>query len=320
MKNIYVFTGNEELIIKNKIDNVLKNIDANSMNISSYSLEEVNISTVIEDAMTPPFLSPSKVLILKRPIFLTSLKSEINHNINLFMRYLDNPCDTTYLIFDATGLKLDDKKDYVKKLLKVSEVSDTKELSPVEAEGWLKRQLSIEGLEIRDDAVKVFFSRTGRNLLSCKKEAEKLILYVKPRKVVTVKDINEVVTKELEQDAFALSNAIIDKNNEQVISIYHQLIEGGKDVMQLISLVSKGFIDMLTVGKLVNRGMKQADIVNLLGMSSGRVFHLMKNAKNFNEQEVEDFIIRLSELDIKIKTGKIDPQSGMELFLFGLKV
>lgn len=320
MKNIYLFTGNEELIIKNKIENTIKNIDASSMNISSYNLEEVNIATVIEDAMTPPFLSPSKIIILKRPIFLSSSKTEINHNVNLFSNYLNNPCETTFLLIDATGIKLDEKKDYVKKLIKVCEVSETKDLSPIEAEGWLKRQLSIEGIEIRDDAIKAFFSRTGRNLLDCKKEAEKLTLYVKPRNVATIKDVNDVVTKEIEQDAFALTNAIIDKNNSQVISIYHQLLESGKDVMQLIGLISKSFIDILVVGKLVNRGMKQADITNVLGMSSGRVFHLMKNAKNFSEEDVSDYIIRLAELDAKIKSGRIDPQSGMELFLFGLKV
>lgn len=318
MKNIYLFTGNEELIIKNKIDNVVKNINANSLNVSTYSLDDINISEVIQDAMTPPFMGNTKVLILKKPTFLSPSKSDINHNIKMFLEYISNPFDSTYLLIDATGVKLDEKKDFVQKLLKVAEVSQTKELSNVELEGWLKRQLAIEGIEVREDAIKAFFSRTGKNLLNAKKEVEKLILYVKPRNIVTITDVEEAITKELEQDVFALTNAIVLKDNEKVLSIYRELLDSGKDVMQLIGLVSKSFNDILIVNKMVNRNLKQKEIVNLLNISQGRAYHLIKNASLFNSGDIENYVIKLADLDYKIKSGKIEPKSGMELFLYGL--
>ncbi|MFA5543077.1 MAG: DNA polymerase III subunit delta [Bacilli bacterium] len=320
MKNIYLFTGNEELIIKNKIDNVIKNINANAMNISTYNLDDVNISEVIQDAMTPPFMGDVKILVIKKPVFLTSSKVDIIHNTKMFMDYISNPFESTYLLIDCAGLKLDEKKDYVMKLLKVAEVSQTKDLSNVELEGWLKRQLAIEGIEIRDDAIKAFFARSGKSLLNAKKEVEKLILYVKPRNIVTISDVEDVVTKELEQDVFALTNAIVAKDNEMVLSIYRQLIEGGRDVMQLIGLVSKSFSDILIVNKMLSRELKQKEIISLLNISSGRAYHLIKNARSFKTREVEEYVIQLANLDYKIKSGKIDSKSGMELFLYGLGV
>lgn len=319
MKNIFLFTGNEELIIKNKIDNTIKNINASAINTSIYNLDEVNISEVIQDAITPPFMGDVKVLVLRKPVFMSSSKTDINHNTKMFMDYLNNPFDSTYILVDATGIKLDEKKDYVAKLLKVAEVSQTKELSNVELEGWLKRQLAIEGIEIRDDAIKMFFNRSGRNLLNAKKEVEKLILYVKPRNLVTVLDVEEVITKELEQDVFALTNAIVSKDNEMIISIYKQLLESGKDIMQLIGLVSKSFSDILVVNKMVNRDLKQKDIVSLLNISPGRAYHLIKNASSFKTSDVEEYIIQLANLDYKIKSGKLDSKTGMEMFLYGLK-
>jgi DNA polymerase-3 subunit delta len=318
MKSIFLFLGNEELIIKNKIDKIIKTSGCDGFNISSYDLEEVNISMVIQDALTQPFLCPSKVIVMKNPIFLTSTKSDVKHNTKMFMDYLNNPLDSTILIIDATRLSLDEKKDYVVKLLKVSETSETKELTPVEAEGWLKRQFAIENVEIKDDAIKLFFSRVGRNLLNAKNEVDKLLNYINPRKVITSKDVSEVVTKENESEVFALTNAIIDKNKEKTITIYYELTTGGKDVMQLLGLVSRCMIDILVVGAMLANGYKQTDVANSMKVSSGRAYYLVKNAKAFRQDVVEENILKLANLDYKIKSGQVEPTSGLELFIFGV--
>src|SRR5690554_6785273 len=133
MKDIYLFTGNEELIIKNKIDNIIKSVNVDVYNILTYDMEEVNVATAILDASTVPFMSAYKVIILKNPTFLSSVKTEINHNKKAFIRYLENPSSSTVLIINACNIKLDERKEEVVKLLKVAEVNETKELNDVEA-------------------------------------------------------------------------------------------------------------------------------------------------------------------------------------------
>ncbi len=318
MKNLYLFLGTEELIIKNKIDNIIKSFNYGEFNITYYNLEEVNVSEVIQDALTQPFLSPYKVIVMKKPIFLTNAKVEIKHNTKMFMDYLNLPLESTVLIIDATGLSLDDKKEYVSKLLKVSSVSETKDLTPVEQEGWLKRQFAVEGIEIKDEAVKLFLNRIGKNLINAKNEVDKLLNYIKPNKTVTYKDVLEVVTKEVETEVFALTNAIIDKNKEKTLSIYHDLIKSGKDVMQLLGLVTRSMSDIMVVGSMLKVGYKQNDVASALKVSSGRAYYLVKNAKSFSIDNIEENIIKLSNLDYKIKSGQIEALSGLEMFIFGL--
>lgn len=318
MKNINLFIGNEPLIIKNKIDKIVSSINCGEFNTSVYNVEEVNISVVIQDALTPPFLSKNKVIIMKRPTFLTNAKIDIKHNIKMFMDYLDNPLDSTYLIIDATGLKLNEKLDYVSKLKSKAEVSDTKELSKVEVEGWLKRQFAVAGVEIKDDAASIFLDRVGRNLINAKSEVEKLLTYIYPEKIVTSRNVHEVVTKESDQEAFALSNAIIGKNKEKIINTYSELIKSGKDAMQLIAMVSHSMMDTLVTSRLLAKGLQQMEIAQAMSVSSGRAYYLIKNAKAFKLKNVEDNVVKLANLDYKVKTGQIDPTSGLELFIFGL--
>lgn len=318
LKNIYLFIGDEPLIIKNKIDILVENLNCDQYNTTIYNLEEVNISMAIQDAMTPPFLCKNKIIILRNPIFLTTQKTDIKHNIAMFSDYLSNPLDTTYLIVDATGLNLNEKSDLVVKLKAKAEVSETKELCQVQIDGWLKRQCEVNGIEIKPDAISLFFERVGKNIIIAKNEVDKLVNYVYPKKIITVRDVNEVVTKEAELEAFALTNAIIDKNKEKTINIYNELIKNGKDVMQLISMVSRSMMDMLVVSRMIAKGYQQLDIAQAMNVSSGRAYYLIKNTKAFKMQSIEDNIIKLANLDYKVKSGQIDPTSGLELFIFGL--
>jgi DNA polymerase-3 subunit delta len=166
--------------------------------------------------------------------------------------------------------------------------------------------------------VKLFFNRIGRNLLNAKNEVEKLINYVNGRKIITAKDVVEVVTKELEQETFALTNAILEKDKEKIITTFQELIKGGKDSTQLLSMIARSMMDNLIVNHLLTAEYSQNDVANCMGVSSGRAYYMIKNAKVFHLELIQDRITQLAEIDYKIKTGQIEAMTGLELFLFGL--
>lgn len=318
MNGIYLFLGNEPLIIQNKIDNIIKTSEANAYNINKYDCEEVNVGEAVQDAMTPPFLCSQKIVLIKNPHFLTATKTDIKHDTNLLIYYLHNPLPSTTLLIDATNLTLDKKKEVVKELLKVANISETKELTAVEAEGWLKRQFTLKGYTIYNDAVKEFFNRNGLNLMRARNEVEKLINFVGHNKYVTVDDVKAVVTREIETEVFALTNAIIEKNKERIILIYQDLLKIGKDAMQLMGLLSRNLCDLLSVGLYIELGYMQDEIAKALNVSTGRAYYLMRDAKAFSNARLKEYVSRLADLDYKIKTGQIEPTSGLELFLFSL--
>lgn len=318
MKNIYLFLGLEEVIIKNKIDTLLKKFSCDEYNTKTYDLEVSNVYDAVQDAITMPFISEKKVVIIKNPTFLSSVKIDIPHNVAAFLQYIVEPLETTVLIIDATHIKLDERKEVVKRLLTVAEVSDTKKLSPDEEEGWLVRQFELAGIQIRQDAIKAFFGRVGRNLTNAKNEIDKLISYVNGRKIITVKDVVEVVSKELEQETYALTGAIIEKNKEKIITIFQELTKSGKDSVQLLSIIARSMSENLIVSQMIEAGFSQADIASFLEVSMGRAYYMMKNAKTFQVNIIQERISQLADLDFKIKTGQIDSLAGLEMFLFSL--
>ena len=318
MENIYLFLGEEELIIRNKMEKEIIATGADIFNIKSYDMEEVNVSKALNDASTPPFLCDSKVIILKNPVFLTKTPCEIKHNLKAFTNYLKDPSPFTCLIIDCTNMILDESKEHVKLLLKTAKVSTTKRLQPVEAEGWLKRQFSLMGIQIKDETVKLFFNRIGRNLLNAKNEVDKLVCYIGDRKVVTNQDVNDCVIREIENDVYQLSNAIVAQDHNKIIAIYEDLIKAGKSAQELFSLIARSMIQVLVVKKMLREGYKQPEISSTLKVSQGRASYLIKDAKSFSWQVLEDNVLRLGDLDYKIKSGQVEVSTGLEFLLFNI--
>ncbi len=318
LSNIYLFTGVESLLINNKIDRIVRESKADEFNISIYDEEEVSIGEAIRDAATPPFISDRRVVILKNPKFLTSEKTLNNPENEVFLNYLKNPLPSTVFIINANNMKLDERKEVVKKLKKAALVQDIKQLSEIEMIGWIKRQCNINNVHIKDDAVRKFRFLVGANLQNAKNELDKLINYAGSGGNITVEMVDKVVVKEIQNDAYALTNAIIEQDKSKIISLYNDLINLGNDVNFLFSLVSKSLREILLVSIMLKDGYRQADIASKMRISNGRAYYLVKNARSMNLNKVKEYVIKLGNLDYKIKSGQIDMKSGFEFFLFGL--
>src|SRR5690554_6839284 len=98
LTNIYLFTGEETLLIENKIERIIRSSNVDQYNISIYDEDETSISEIVRDVQTPPFMNVAKVIIIKNPKFLTSEKALTNYEEEVFKDYLKQPLDTTIMI------------------------------------------------------------------------------------------------------------------------------------------------------------------------------------------------------------------------------
>ena len=316
MGNIFLYTGEEKYRINSKIQAIVKDANADDFNIMTYDLDDSDLTDAIRDALTPPFLCEQKVVIVKNPRFLTSEKSLTEEQANDFLKYLSKPMETTVFIINAVNLKLDERKEVVKRLKKVAQISDNNELTEVEFYGWVKRQCALYEIDIKEDATKAFYNLVGKSLMNAKNELDKLINYVGNKGLITIDVVNKVVVKEIQNDVYALANAIIDHNRSKVINLYRDLTKIGNDVNYLFGLVAKSMRELFTVSLMISNGYKQLDVANSLNVSSGKAFYLIKNARSMNFNTIESYVVKLGELDYKIKSGLMDAKTGFEFFLF----
>ena len=98
---IYFYKGDEKYLTNSKIARVIKDSKADELNITSYDCSEVNVEKAVFDALTPPFLSEKKVVIIRNPLFVESEKAGSGHNLKILKQYLANPMEDTILIMSS---------------------------------------------------------------------------------------------------------------------------------------------------------------------------------------------------------------------------
>ncbi len=317
LEEVYLFTGNEQVIKKSKIDRILENLDSKETDIIKYDLDTISIQEVITDCMTIPFLKQTKVVIVKNPHFLTSIKTPIKHDIKVLIKYLQNPSDTTILMIDAVGINIDKNSELYKNLQKYAYIIDVKELDTIECKAWVKRSLALAGSSIQDEALNLLIEYLNGDLLRMEQEIQKLAS-LRCNDRVTEEDIKNLVSKNYEEDIFNLIKAVTNKDRQLIFEIYSNIKESVTDVMSLMGLISKSFTDLYTTLKLLEAGYSQNDIANIFNIKPGRAYYLMKDAKNFKLETLEQYVNEIAELDYKIKNGLIDKEFGLEMFLLSL--
>jgi len=318
-KSIYLFTGNEELMIRNKIETLIASVKAPSFNKTTYDLENTSLSDAINDCMTIPLIGDSKVVVLRNPKFLEKGKHEdIKNGIKMFLEYCAKPNEDCLLIIDASSITIDEKSDCYHALEKAAEISNTKNLSDVEMKGWLRSFFIRNKKTITDSAIDLFFDYVGTNLVKGKQEVDKLLNYIGDKQIVDEEVIRNVVSDDGETDIYALTQAINSKDKAMVHKKYTELIKNGYDQISLLAIIYRMFKDLYTVIVLLEKGNKQNDIANIMGISPGRAYYIMKDVSKYNKETIQKILINITDLDYKIKTGQIDNATGMDLFLFGL--
>ena len=114
MKNNYLLEQVDEYLIELKIKEIIESREFSSSPVHSYDMEEVTLSSAIEDLDTYGLFSEKKVIIVSHIESLASDTSE--KEIEHFLKYLKNPLDSILLF--VTARKLNNTKKITKELKK----------------------------------------------------------------------------------------------------------------------------------------------------------------------------------------------------------
>lgn len=316
-ENVYLFHGTDTFIIKSKINNIINKYGVDDFNVSNYDMEEVNLSDAINDAETIPFMSEQKIVIIRNAFFLTTEapKKAINHDVDKLKRYLDNPVEETLLILTAPYMKLDERKAITKVVKDKAKVEKCMPLQEADTSNWIKRQLGKNSITIDHDALKEFLSRVENNTEVLVNETQKLLNYAEGMNRIDLEMIQKVITKNIEDNVYEITNMILENKQGKALQIYNELVMHSEDPLRILGILINKYREILHVKYLISDGKDKADIARYYNASAGRAYYMMKNANSVKMDIVQKHLRKLEEIDYKIKSGQIDKRTGLELFI-----
>ncbi len=204
--------------------------------------------------------------------------------------------------------KLDKRKAETKKVLANKNLKVMEFTIPVgiEFKKWVQERTKTLDLKLSGKALDLFLSRLGfgaegygeplYSLWQADSELQKLKLF-SGENAVTENDVLNLTAENLDENVFAITNAIGDRNKAAAIKVFTDYMDrlAGDDkakVISLSALLAEQFRNILIV-----QGGADA------GFASGRLFVYQKLARNFPKEKMFDALKKLEILDQEVKTS-----------------
>lgn len=318
----YLLFGEEDYLINKKIkdllkSNIIESDEVFNFNLDKDELEQVNKS--IEN-LSLSFFS-KRIFILDNLNFLSREKEKKKINsleLEKFERIIENDEDDLLILISRNNTLL--KRDkIVQYLQKENKIFYLEKIKTNEWPNYIKKYFSNIGFNIDNDAISLINERVKGDLYLLDNEFKKLINYVYPNKQITKKDVEKIVSTNISDNVFLLSNEILKNNKSKVISIFEDLISRSIDPITIISLLTTNliFLDKLYYLSFVKK-MENIDIARTLETSEARVYVSKKSINKETKNKIEKYLNDLYLLDLDIKTSKIDKFIGLRTFLLKL--
>lgn len=318
---LYLVWGTETLLTEEVTKALTSRMHADGedeMNITHFDLNETSLDDVLYEAESFPFFGGKKLIIVHSSYILTGKQApaSISHTTDLLESYITNPSDFSILVFIAPYEKLDKRKKITKLMLKHAEVIDANPVSEYETANYLRSYAEQEGYVLSKSSLDLLLQLTDRNLTKARNELEKLMLYHTQDKKITEESIHLLVSKSLEQNIFELNERVLNKNVKSSIELYRDLLNQKEEPIKILALMISQFRLLLQVKILRTKGYQQADIASILKIHPYRVKLAIQKEKKFKQEILSKAHHHLITADYEIKSGKVDPQLQIELFIW----
>ena len=312
----YVLYGEEQYRLKRTLETIVKEYlpDENGLNLIRYDAMHTDIAAIIEDAMTVPFFSSYKVIIVDHANFLSTLNNTAC-DIKSLESYLQNPCDSTVLIFTGDFAKLDTRKKVVKTIKKTWKVLEFKKLAELGKNSVVNEEIQKRKLNITGNAKQILLKRLPLDMETIQKEMDKLELY---QGVLDENVVSSLINRPLEEDVFQLVDAVVEKNKGKAFHIWQDLCVSNTDAIYLIALLAGQFRFLFEVKNLMVKGYEKDEIAHALNAHPYRVKLSMEKARSLSIKSLMAMLDKLASLDQKLKSGLLEKKLGFEMFLLEL--
>lgn len=308
----YIIKSNSYRLLDSKIKDLTKNIDKE--NITYFDLTIDNIKDIIEECNYTSIFNDKKAIIVNN-CNLFGTKYEYKNELELLERYLNNPNKDTVLLFVCDSISL--KKKCVKIIKDNGCLYELNMPKDNELINSIKTYLKELGYKIENNALNTLIDNLNNNYDYILNELDKVII-VKKDYLINKEDIDKYTIKIKEDNIFDFVDCIIKKDNKKVYEYLEKYINEKQEPAILMSNIASQYRLILSIKKLIKEGYSEKNIADELKIHPYRVKLAHQNSFNYTNEELVSKLLKIGELDEKIKLGLVDKYIALKLLLIDL--
>ena len=320
----YILAGEEEYLksyYRSEIRKIAAPDDAFALfNHTVYDGEAMDIASLSEAIKSPPMMADYK-LIEWRFADLDKMKSS---ELSALEKLFEEKSDYPYVVFVITALpdgfdtgtpkkpsKLYNRLSAGFDIVVFEKSTDAQLLS------WMKKHFDAENIAVDLPTLNSLLFRVGHSMQLLKNEITKLSAYAKAngKPFITPSDVNDICSATIECDAFAISNAIIEKNIEKAFLALADMKQQRIDAQVVLGQLAKTYSDLLSISLLIDEGKDAKDIETIMKFHPYRLKLYIGAAKKLGSARIGAALESLIRIDAASKSGGIGGYKSIEMFI-----
>lgn len=327
LSNVLLFYGVEQYLVKWAVETLVKkyvNPATASMDYQILDEEGVTCSQIIEASETFSMFSDRRVVWVKdfKPLNSDTARGYSKDEVQKLTEYLAASNDGTILIFSAETIKASAALPAA--LKKQGQCYDFDKIDKAELISFARKRFRAAGVEIGPSALQLLVDATGYfnresdyRLFHFANDIQKVIAHC-DGSMVRREDIEEAVCGDMETFVFDMLDGISSGQKDKAFRILYNMLHSGSDVFSVIGAIVSQFEMMLSVKQMREDGLDLKAIHKRLGGSEYRIKKMIPYTNRYSVDKLKRILSSIYEVDRQIKTGLLDGQLALELFIAGV--
>ncbi len=294
--------------------------EKDDFNYVKYNLYETEITPIIEEALTMPFFSDKKAILVQNAYVFTGEKvtKDLNQNTDQLLEFIEKYDGENLIVFEVFQNKLDERKKLTKTLKKNGQLKKVEQMSEEEIKKWIQSKLNDNFKDIKQDALNNMIELTGINFNIISQELDKLMLFLGDRPTINKDDMNQIINRSLEQNVFLLTEYIQKRQKNKAIQLVKDLINMKEEPIKLLALITSNYRLYYQCKILSQKGYSGQQIAKTVNVHPYRVKLALGQVRHYQLEDLLNIINSCAETDYKLKSSYMDKQLILELFILSL--
>lgn len=297
IKPIYFLMGEEPYYIDKLSDFIEQNVlseEEKGFNQTVLYGRDVTIDDIVSTAKRYPMMAERQVVIVKEA-------QELSRTIDKIESYVENPMESTVLVFCYKYKTLDKRKKATKLLAQKGIVYESKKLYENQVGDWIKRVLAGKKYSIEPKAAAMLVEFLGTDLSKINNELEKLQIILPAGSTINPQHIEENIGFSKDFNNFELLKALGSRNQAKAFHIAHYFSENPKanPLVVTTGIVFGFFVKVLKYHGLKDKNPKNVAVA--LEISTYFLNDYDVALKNYPMKKVSQIITSLRKIDVKSK-------------------
>lgn len=299
--SVYLFEGEDvffrERGLKLLVSKFVENPELNLVSLDG----EFSVGELVAPLNGYPFMSPKRLTVVrefypKQEHFKSGLKE-----------YLDNPSDCSVLAILNGGAC-----DALKKYQSVC-VVDCKKADASLLVKWIKAECGKSSVVIDGETARLLAEYCSFDMTRIETETTKLIAYVGQGGNIDKTALELMVARDSEYKIYEMTDFIGRKKFDKALAIITDMMSKGETPQRIINSIYNYFRRLLHAGI---SGKGQAELASAFGIKEFAARKIKEQSAMFKKKALKNAVDVLTDVDYKIKSGRLDATEGVFLSVF----